>query len=103
MDEKCVWVKCEFSRGGFPTERIFRIKSPQGGIYRGVAPSGYCYGTDKKALGDAAFDKDRVPGRLPGIAYGTGAGGTTRVQLPDGEIYDLGDDVIEAQPAAATA
>jgi hypothetical protein len=89
-DEKVVWVKCQFSRGGFPTELLFHIPAPAQGTYTGIAPRGYCYGQDWQPIRDEVPRGQKLPGYLPGIAFGSAAADQpVRVYLPDGEVYEI--------------
>jgi hypothetical protein len=101
-EEKVVWVKCQFSRGGFPTELVFHIAAPGQGTYTGVAPVGYCYGEDWLPVRGEVLRGKMIPGYLPGIAFGSApADKPVRVYLPDGEVYEIDRNLIErkAEPA----
>jgi hypothetical protein len=92
--ETVVWVKCRFSRGGFPTERVFHITGPDGGDYTGIAPAKYCYAKDKKTLLPQPRRGETVEGFLRGISIGETDTGLLRVNLPNGENYEISEDQV---------
>ncbi len=89
-----VFVRCGFIRGGFPGERIFIIRFPEGGELRGVAPVQYCYGNDRKPLGDKPPAGKEIKGQVVGVFLGRRDDDLARVHLPDGEIYEVENDQI---------
>jgi hypothetical protein len=46
-----VLVRCELARGGFSSERVFRVKTLAGGTLAGVADLEYCFTAEKERLG----------------------------------------------------
>jgi len=91
--ERVVFVPCVFLRGAFPHERIFVIRLRDGWEYRGVAPVAYCLTPDKRPLGDVPAAGSEVKGLVVGIQISS-EGGLARVQLPDGELYELPEDQL---------
>lgn len=84
-----IFVPCTFERGGFPNERVFNIRSRGLGEFRGVADVDYCYHQDGQPLGDDPSEGRAIEGRLVGVVVRALGDDTTRVHLPDGEVYDL--------------
>jgi hypothetical protein len=90
-----VFVRCLFSRGGFPSERVFTIQFHGGGGIRGVAPVDYCFQLDNRTpLGNEPPEGQEILGRMLGVVVGMTEEGTVWVHLPDSEVYELSDDVI---------
>jgi hypothetical protein len=96
--EQVVFVQCQFRRSGFPSERIFLVKSKSGVPLRGVAPLQYCYTRQREPLGDEPDAGKTVDGLVVGVVVEAQADKTVRVYLPDGEVYDLRDDQITPVP-----
>src|SRR5262245_9868474 len=93
--EQAVLVKCLLSRGGFPSERVFYISAPEEGWYTGIAPATYCYAKDRNRQAEPARG-EKVEGYVVGIALGESAPGQpVRVYLPDGNVYDIDEALIE--------
>lgn len=96
-NENAVFVKCQFAKGGFPTERVFVIQAP-GGVYTGMAPEEYCYTQDKRRLNREPAKGEKIEGYLMGITLGeVDAAGRIRIYLPDSNIYEIEDHLIEAR------
>jgi hypothetical protein len=90
-----VLVRCRVFRSAFPSERIFVIRARDGSEWRGMAPLvQYCTSQDGGPLGDKPTPADGIEGFIMGIVIGHLADGTARVHLPDGEVYELGEDLI---------
>jgi hypothetical protein len=83
-----VFISCTFKRGGFPSERVFIIRT-QGGELVGVADEQYCYQRDGSPLGDEPPEGQEIEGRLLGLVVRMLSDTAVRVHLPDGEVYDL--------------
>ena len=84
-----VFVPCTFQRGGFPSERLFILRSPGHAELRGVADVNYCYDESDRPLGDEPPQGEEIRGRLIGVVVRVSGDSTVRVHLPDGEVYDL--------------
>jgi hypothetical protein len=90
-----VLVRCRFFGSAFPSERIFVIRARDGSEWRGVAPlPEYCTNQDGGPMGDEPTPADGIEGFVMGVVIGHRADGTLRVYLPDGEVYELSDDLI---------
>jgi hypothetical protein len=90
-----VLVRCRFFGSAFPSERIFVIRARDGSEWRGMAPLvQYCRNQDGGPLGDEPTPADAIEGYVMGFMIGHRADGTARVYLPDGEVYELTDDLI---------
>jgi hypothetical protein len=99
QNENVVFVKCKLGRGGFPTERMFFIDSPRGGVYTGVAPARYCYTADKSPLDVEPARGQKVDGYLMGITLGNDE--PVRVYLPDNNIYEIDSALLEEKGSVA--
>jgi hypothetical protein len=90
-----VLVRCRFFGSAFPPERIFVIRARDGSEWRGMAPLvQYCTNQDGGPLGDEPAPADGIEGYVMGFMIGHRADGTARVYLPDGEVYELVEDLI---------
>jgi hypothetical protein len=90
-----VLVRCRFFRSAFPPERIFVIRARDGSEWRGMAPLvQYCTNQDGSPLGDGPTTADGIEGFVMGVMIGHRADGFCRVYLPDGEVYELSEDLI---------
>ncbi len=84
-----VLVRCSFTRGGFPSERVFHIAAP-GGELVGVAPEDYCLDRNQKPIGSYLKPEERVEGYVVGLLLGQGeTPATSRLNLPDNDIYEI--------------
>jgi len=95
--EKVVFVPCRFERGAFPHERTFVIQLDDGWEYRGTAPLSYCFMDDRRSLSDLPPEGSDAKGRIVGIQIAPSEGGNARVQLPDGEVYELPEDHFQVR------
>jgi hypothetical protein len=95
QQERVALVRCRLSKGGFPTERIFEVQAPGGGSFLGAAPVEYCYGSDRTPQRAEIPRGEKIDGYIAGVTIGAGEqDGTVRVHLPDGDLYDLGEDQL---------
>jgi hypothetical protein len=89
-----VLIKCSFSRGGFPSELVFRIPVP-GGELAGVAPREYCFDLEKKPLKSQPNRDEQVEGYVMGLWLGNGEdSGISRVNLPDNDVYEIPNKLL---------
>ncbi len=93
VHEQVVFVKCRLSRGSVPTQCLFRVTTIAGDFH-GVAPLHYCYSPDRKQLDKELPRGKEVEGLAAGIAWDRPYGGIVRVELPDGELYDVSDELV---------
>lgn len=94
--KEVVWVECQLSRGGFPSELVFHLPAPDGGEFIGVAPARYCFGADKSPARTDLAPGEKEPGWLLGIALEEIHGSElVRVLLPNNDIYEIGGDRIQ--------
>src|SRR5262245_7574489 len=101
-EEAVVLVKCHLSGGGFPTEVVFRIQAPGGGNLHGTAPRDYCFDKDKKVLSGDLPRQGETDGYVAGLALGAGEEkGTERVQLPDGDVYEVAEKLLDRKGVPA--
>ncbi|MGH7174333.1 MAG: hypothetical protein ACRELG_29045 [Gemmataceae bacterium] len=94
-----VYVKCTLSAGAFPSECIFRFPAPTGGVYDGVAPLHYCFDENRKRLTSELPSDQEQEGSVAGIEISR-AGGVSRVELPNGELYEVSEPFIIRVEAA---
>jgi hypothetical protein len=92
--EKVVFVKVSLSKGVFPTECLFFLKTPQGAGFHGFAPLHYCYTPEGKQLTAEIPPDEQVEGLVAGIIVGQ-QGGLVRVYLPDSEVYEVSADLLQ--------
>jgi hypothetical protein len=91
--EKVIFVKCLLSRGSVPTQCLFRVHTVSGPLH-GIAPLHYCYTEDRQRFDIAPLTEREIEGLLVGIECGRSSSDTVRVELPDGELYDVSEDLI---------
>jgi hypothetical protein len=91
--ESVVFVKCQLSRGSVPTQCLFRVDTISGMLH-GIAPLHYCYTTNRQRLDAAPPSGSTNDGLLVGIEWSRPSSGVARVELPDGELYDVNEDLI---------
>ena len=83
--EGVVFVRCWFSRGGFPSERVFHVDAPGGGQFGGDGPDGIL----RREKRDPSAGRDTPRARLEGLVAGSdreGENGTVRGYLPGDEV-----------------
>lgn len=90
--EQVVFVRCIFQRGAFPHERAFLIRFDDGSEYRGVAPGRYCLALDRQSIAKQPVQGSKVDGWIVGILISRDDNGNARIQLPDGDVYELAGD-----------
>src|SRR5262245_53249765 len=87
-----VYVKCQFSKGGFPTERLFRI-DPQNGrkIISELVPSHDCFDLRMRSLSDKPEPPQgkMLQGFLEALLIRENADGTVQLDLPNGIAIDV--------------
>ena len=88
-----VLVKCSFTRGGFPSELVFRIPARGGGEYDGVAPRDYCFGHDKRPLTAQLKRGEKVEGYVAGLLLEEREDASL-VNLPDNEVYEVPNSAL---------
>lgn len=91
--EQVVFVKCLLSRGSVPTQCLFRVRAVSG-YFHGIAPLHYCYKADRQHLDTELPPGREIEGLLVGINWGRTSSGVARVELPDGELYEVDDQTI---------
>ncbi len=93
--EKVVFVRCTFQRGGFPNELVFILRGEGGAELAGVAQMQYCRDRQRRPLKEVPPSSQGIEGLVMGVLIGRHQDGTARVHLPDGDIYEIGDDLFE--------
>lgn len=94
---RTVFVPCVFRRSAFSGERVFVIRYGDGWEHCGVASVAYCLSPDRSPLGDGPPAGSEAGGVVMGLQIAPSEGGVARVQLPDGEVYDLPESRIEVK------
>jgi hypothetical protein len=92
--EKVVFVRCSLSRGGFPSECVFRVSVFDGGVLSGVAPVHYCYKTDGNRVQDQDLQDGEIDGLVAGLQINQEARILSVVYMPDGELYKVSEDLV---------
>jgi hypothetical protein len=92
--ERVVLVKCRLSRGGFPSECVFRVTEPGNGPLTGTAPLHYCYDANHNRLQAEIAANQEIEGAVAGVEIEPRKPGDVRVYLPDGEVYVVNPNLI---------
>jgi hypothetical protein len=90
-----VLVRCRFFQGTFPHKRVFMIRPGNGSEWRSIAPLvQYCTNQDGGPLGDEPIPAHGIEGFVMGVVIGYRPHRISRVYLPNGEVYELSEDLI---------
>jgi len=92
-----ILVRCEISRGGFPSEKVFRLTQSDGTVHIGAAPAGYFFTTAKKRFkpGEPAERGEWVPGFLAARVIQE-SDGTLLVSVPLADVLSVKkEDFVE--------
>jgi hypothetical protein len=83
-----VAVRCAISRGGFSSERVFRVRLADGGEYVGVGPVPYFFTDQKEPLSadQPAQRGERIPGHVAAYILGNGTQEALTVYVPSGDV-----------------
>lgn len=98
-----VFVKCVFSKGGFPTERLYRITDPHAkSAAGGLVPSYYCFDDRMKRLSDKAEPPEgkSVKGYLEALLIQHNGDGTVQLDLPDGKVLIVSPALLKDEVAS---
>ncbi len=94
-----IGLHCLLSRGGFFSERVFRVPLADGKEQHvGATPAEYCFTPEGQPL---ALDKVEKGASVPGIVAArivSQENGTLWVSVPDGEVIPVGTDVVTPRP-----
>jgi hypothetical protein len=90
-----VYVVCQLSRSGFPSERIFRVATVEGKEYIGSAPLKYCRTSKGEPLssekpGEGKREEGQVAARIIRI----NSGGSLWLSFPDGNIAQVSEGTV---------
>lgn len=100
--ERVVFVRCKLSRGNTSADRIFRIDAPGGGDLYGSAPLHYCYTPARTRLKPTeATTNNETEGMVVGVQIREVPGGLTRVHMPNGDIYEVSESLVDSVEAAS--
>jgi hypothetical protein len=89
-----VLIQCELSRGGFSSERVFRIEAADGGTLVGVADLSYCYDRAGERLKpDQPAAGKRVHGLVSARVIRE-EGDAVLLSVPDGSVASVLRGVI---------
>lgn len=84
-----VHLECELGRGGFDSERVYRIKRSGAPELVGLAPVHYCWTASGDRLPDGVPQrKTTINGLVAGRVMANG-GNIAKVELPDGQMITV--------------
>src|SRR5215203_258769 len=87
-----IYHKCELSRGGFPDEVVFRLKTLGGDTLVGTANVQYCRKLDGPLAGDEP--KQRTPGLVAARIVGHTKDGNLLVSVPSGDVVRVASETV---------
>jgi hypothetical protein len=98
-----VYVRCQLSRGGFSSERVFRLASLREEEFVGSAPLKYCQTATGEPLdADQPPEGSRLPGRVAARIIRKDGEGGVWLSFPDGSIAQVREgSVIARRPVGA--
>lgn len=91
--ERVVYVKVLLSRGGFPSECLFRIDEIS---LSGIVPIDYCLDEHHKQLPGEIPQGQTIPGFVVGLELLPRAKSDARVYLPNAELYLIKSSLVTA-------
>ena len=92
-------LRCQLSRGGFSSERVFRVRAVNGAQFIGVAPPEYCFTEQGKPIGpDEPAPGTSMPGLVTARKVRTAADGTLLVSVPDGSVVSVRPELLIRRP-----
>jgi hypothetical protein len=93
MSNQSVFLRCTIEKGAFSGERIFKLDTPNGGNYVGVAPTDYCKFESHEILQNGSLSQ--INGKLEARLIER-SNGKSIVSIPNGEvIYVVSSCIIE--------
>lgn len=101
--DRVVLVKCKLSRGLVESQRIFRIDAPGGGSLYGSADLRYCFMPQRQKLQPhmASTDQEEDGLVLGILVESKEEESLVRVQLPNGDVYEINEDLVDAASESA--
>jgi hypothetical protein len=98
-----VYVRCQLSRGGFSSERVFRLTAAGGEEFVGSAPLPYCQTAGGKPLTpEQPPEGVRMHGRVAARVIRRDSDGSAWLSFPDGSVAQVWEElVIERKPEGA--
>jgi hypothetical protein len=103
--ETMVAVRCQISRSGFSSERVFRITLPNGGEYVGAGPVEYFFDENRRRLAadQPAQREVRIPGFVAGRVVTAEPVAVPLLSLPSGDVVRIGRSEITEYPGGSHA
>ena len=93
-----VFVCCELSRGGFSSERVFRLKTIGDKEFVGSAPIQYCQTKARAPLKPAEPEEGKsVPGFVAARVIRENGDDTVWLSFPDGSVAQVSKELIQQQ------
>jgi hypothetical protein len=101
--DQLIRLPCKITRGGFPSERVFRLLLADGSVHVGAAPIEYLFTADRTRLGpDVPTQKGvSIPGFVTARIVAVGPAETVLVSVPSGEVLRVNADAIGNHSAEA--
>jgi hypothetical protein len=95
-----VYVRCHFTRGGFSSERVFRLTTARDEEFVGSAPLKYCQTAGGQPLSpEQPAEGARVAGRVAARVIRSEPDGSAWLSFPDGSVAQVSEEsVIERRP-----
>jgi len=98
-----VFVRCELSRSGFSSERVFRLIAAGEKEFVGSAPVQYCRTKAEKLLKpDEPQEGKRIPGWVAARVIRKNGDGSRWLSFPDGSIAQVPEGLI-SEPSSVRA
>lgn len=81
-----VLIPARISRGGFASERTYRIETPDGKGCVGLAPWAYTFTAPNQRIEEEPADGETINGFVQARVINGDPDGPAKVWLPDGEV-----------------
>jgi hypothetical protein len=103
--ESLVALRCRITRGGFSSERVFRVRLAEGEEYVGVAPVDY-FLTEAKAPLPADEPPQRgtaITGHVAARVLSNGSDEAALVSVPSGDVLRVNAGELSSYPGGSRA
>jgi hypothetical protein len=100
-----VALRCRITRGGFSSERVFRLTLADGAEHVGAAPVDYFFTEAKAPLpkDQPAERATSIPGYLAARVLSNGPQEAFLVSLPSGDVLRVNASEVSSYPAGGRA